>query len=113
MKEKIIMQGSISASLGALAVYADILTVPIIVLIVIMIVDYLSGMCVAWTHSQLSSRIGIRGIVKKVGYMGLIVVGMGMDYLIYSGITAAEIDIGYKMWFGLSVAVCVCGLYVQ
>ena len=105
MKEKIIMQGSISASLGALAVYADVLTVPIVVLLAMMIVDYLSGMCVAWMRSELSSKTGIRGIIKKVGYMGLIVVGMGVDYLIYSGITAAEIDIGYKMWFGISVAV--------
>ena len=105
MKEKIIMQGSISASLGALAVYAGIMAVPIIVLIVMMIVDYLSGMCAAWTRSELSSKVGAKGIIKKVGYMALIVVAMGADYLIYSGIAAAEIDIGYNMWFGLLVAI--------
>ena len=105
MKEKIIMQGGISASLGALAVYAGIMAVPIIVLIVMMIVDYLSGMCVAWTRSELSSKVGAKGIIKKVGYMALIVVAMGADYLIYSGIAAAEIDIGYNMWFGLLVAI--------
>ncbi len=105
MKEKIIMQGSISASLGALAVYAGIMAVPIIVLIVMMIVDYFSGMCAAWTRSELSSKVGAKGIIKKVGYMALIVVAMGADYLIYSGIAAAEIDIGYNMWFGLLVAI--------
>ena len=35
----------------------------------------------------------------------LIVVAMGVDYLIYSGITAANITVNYNMWFGLLVAV--------
>ena len=62
-------------------------------------------MAVAWIQNNLSSKIGAKGIIKKVGYMGLIVVAMGADYLIYSGIIAANIDISYNMWFGLLVAV--------
>jgi phage-related holin len=37
--------------------------------------------------------------------MALIVVAIGVDYLIYSGIAAANIELGYSMWFGLLVAV--------
>jgi toxin secretion/phage lysis holin len=99
------LQAIISAALAAFAVYMGALAVPIIVLMVMMIIDYLSGMSAAGVHGDLSSRVGAKGIVKKVGYMALIVVAMGVDYLIYSGITAANIEVGYNMWFGLLVAV--------
>jgi toxin secretion/phage lysis holin len=99
------LQMVISAALAAFAVYMGTLAVPIIVLMVMMIIDYLSGMSAAWVHGDLSSKIGAKGIVKKVGYMALIVVAMGIDYLIYSGIAAANISVNYNMWFGLLVAV--------
>ena len=99
------LQAIMSAALAAFAVYMGALAVPIIVLMVMMIIDYLSGMSAAWSEGTLSSKVGAKGIVKKVGYMALIVVAMGVDYLIYSGIAAADINIGYNMWFGLLVAV--------
>jgi len=99
------LQAIISAALAAFAVYMGALAVPIIVLMVMMIIDYLSGMSAAWVHGDLSSKVGAKGIVKKVGYMTLIVVAMGVDYLIYSGIAAANITVNYNMWFGLLVAV--------
>ena len=99
------LQAIMSAALAAFAVYMGALAVPIIVLMVMMIIDYLSGMSAAWVHGDLSSRVGAKGIVKKVGYMALIVVAMGVDYLIYSGFAAANIEVGYNMWFGLLVAV--------
>lgn len=103
--ENIGIQAIISAALAAFASYLGALAVPIIVLMVMMIIDYLSGMSAAWSDGTLSSKVGAKGIVKKVGYMALIVVAMGVDYLIYSGIAAADINVGYNMWFGLLVAV--------
>lgn len=103
--ESIGIQAIISAALAAFASYLGALAVPIIVLMVMMIIDYLSGMSAAWSEGTLSSKLGAKGIVKKVGYMALIVVAMGVDYLIYSGIVAADINVGYNMWFGLLVAV--------
>ena len=103
-KEKGI-QAIASATLAVFAVYMGALAVPIIILMVMMILDYLSGMAGAWSQNNLSSKIGAKGIIKKVGYMALIVVAMGVDYLIYSGIAVANIEVGYNMWFGLLVAV--------
>lgn len=103
--ENISIQAIISAALASFASYMGALAVPIIVLMVMMVIDYLSGMSVAWSTGELSSKIGAKGIVKKVGYMALIAVAMGVDYLIYSGIAAANIEVGYNMWFGLLVAV--------
>ena len=103
--ENIGIQAIISAALAAFASYLGALAVPIIVLMAMMIIDYLSGMSAAWSEGTLSSKVGAKGIVKKVGYMALIAVAMGVDYLIYSGIVAANIEVGYNMWFGLLVAV--------
>ena len=105
MKNEKGIQMIISGALATFAVYMGALAVPIIVLMVMMVLDYFSGMAAAWIQNNLSSKIGAKGIIKKVGYMGLIVVAMGADYLIYSGIIAANIDISYNMWFGLLVAV--------
>ena len=99
------IQAVISAALAAFAAYLGALAVPIVVLLVMMVIDYLSGMAAAWAQGVLSSKVGAKGIIKKVGYMALIVVAMGVDYLICSGISAASLDIGYNMWFGLLVAV--------
>ena len=103
--ESIGIQAVISAALAAFASYLGALAVPIVVLIVMMVIDYLSGMAAAWATGSLSSKVGAKGILKKVGYMALIVVAMGVDYLICSGIASASLNIGYSMWFGLLVTV--------
>ena len=58
------LQMVISAALAAFAVYMGALAVPVIVLMVMMIIDYLSGMSAAWVHGDLSSKIGAKGIIK-------------------------------------------------
>lgn len=99
------MQAVFSAAAAALAVYLGAISVPVVVLLIMMVVDYLTGMTAAWMHNKLSSKIGAKGILKKVGYMALIVVAAGVDYLIWSGVAAVQVDVGYKMWFGLLVTI--------
>lgn len=105
IENKIFVQAGISAAAAALAVYLGAISVPVVVLLIMMVVDYLTGMTAAWMHNKLSSKIGAKGILKKVGYMALIVVAAGVDYLIWVGVAAVQVDVGYKMWFGLLVAV--------
>ena len=59
----------------------------------------------AWRTRELSSRIGVDGILKKVGYMVLVVVAMGVDYLIYSGLTAVNVPLPCQLWFGMLVTI--------
>lgn len=99
------IQAVFSAAAAALAVYLGAISVPVVVLLIMMVVDYLTGMTAAWMRGELSSKVGAKGILKKVGYMALIVVAAGVDYLIWAGVAAVQVDIGYKMWFGLLVAV--------
>ena len=99
------LQAVLTAAITAFAVYFNALAVPLVVLIIMMVIDYISGMSAAWREGTLSSKKGIDGIVKKVGYMALVAVAMGVDYLIFTGFSAVGVSVGFDMLFGILVAV--------
>lgn len=99
------IQAVLTAAITAFAVYFNALAVPLFVLVIMMIIDYVSGMAAAWRAGTLSSKKGIDGVIKKVGYMALVAVAMGVDYLIFSGFTAVNVSVGFEMLFGILVAV--------
>ena len=55
---------------------------PVMILIIVMMVDYISGVAAAWIRHELSSKTGLIGIVKKLSYLALVVVGCSIDYLV-------------------------------
>ena len=99
------LQAVLTAAVTAFAVYFNAIAVPLIVLLVMMIIDYISGMSAAWREGTLNSKKGVDGIIKKVGYMALVAVAMGVDYLIFSGFAAVNVSVGFEMLFGILVAV--------
>ena len=80
MKEKT-WHALIAVALGGLSAYMRVMFVPLVVLIGVMIVDYMSGMLKAWGNDELSSRVGLRGIVKKLSYLMLVCVAGVVDWL--------------------------------
>jgi toxin secretion/phage lysis holin len=99
------LQMFISAAFAGLLYYLGIVSIPIVMLIFAMIVDYTTGMMAAWTNSELSSKRGIKGIVKKVGYLALVVAAMIIDWLISQGLQQINVDITYSVFFAVLVAV--------
>ncbi len=99
------LQMFISAAFAGLLYYLGIVSIPIIMLIFAMIIDYATGMMAAWTNSELSSKRGVRGIVKKVGYLALVVAAMILDWLISQGLQQINIDLHYSVFFAVLVAV--------
>lgn len=71
-----------AAFAAALWSYAQTIFAPLVILIVVMAIDYASGVAAAWVNHELSSRTGIVGIVKKLSYLALVVVGCSIDYLV-------------------------------
>lgn len=59
------IQGVVSAGLVAISCYLNALFIPVMILVVVMILDYITGMTVAWNSGGLSSKKGIKGIAKK------------------------------------------------
>lgn len=72
----------LSAAIAAAAAYLNHLLVPAIVLLVLNALDWASGVWAAWVRDEVSSRVGVRGFVKKLGYWLMVVVGIGIDYIL-------------------------------
>ena len=98
-------QTFISVALAGLLYYLNIIAIPVIILVCIMIIDYITGMISAWVNAELSSKKGIIGIVKKICYLFAIAAAMGIDWLIYSGMTQIGIQLDYTVFFGVLVTI--------
>lgn len=65
------------------------------ILVIVMILDYVSGVLAAWYGQRLDSKIGFRGIVKKTLMLVLVAVAHQVDALTGStGITRTAV-----IWF--------------
>ena len=104
MKEGIFKMG-IAAVGASIASYFGALAAPLLVLLCVMLIDYVTGLVKAYMASQLSSRIGLRGILKKLCYMAMVAVGAALDYLLTGALAQAGIDLHIEMICGMLVAI--------
>ncbi|MBR2177103.1 MAG: phage holin family protein [Clostridia bacterium] len=103
--EKRALQAVFSAAVSAFSVYFNQMAVPLAVLVIMMIIDYVSGMTAAYINSELSSRKGMVGIVKKISYLFAVAAGMGIDWLLCTGLAQVGIVMNYSIMFGNLVTV--------
>lgn len=104
MKENII-KGVLTAAMATLMAYLGHLVIPIIVLAVVMLLDYGTGIAKAWVAGNLSSKVGAIGILKKVGYLAIVMVGMAVDWVIQAGIAELHIDYNLEFLFAMIVII--------
>ena len=95
----------VSAVIAGLTAYFRVIAIPIALLFIVMVLDYLSGIANAYTKGEWSSKSGLRGIIKKVGYMGVVIVAAVFDWLIYSGLKGIGVSFDGSYYFGLIVAI--------
>lgn len=98
-------QAIFAGVIGALAAYFNVLLIPLIVLLVVMLIDYITGMAGAAYSGKLNSRVGAVGILKKAGYFALVAVGMVADYLISSALVKIGIDLKITYCFGMIITI--------
>lgn len=90
------------AVLGAgLISYLGTLAVPMLVLLGVMLLDYITGMIKAYIRAELNSKFGIKGILKKLCYMVMVAVGAAVDYLLRGAVIGAGITLDVKLFFGM------------
>ena len=89
--DKIGLDNVISLLLGEVATIFIFLVgevdVALICLLIAIILDYISGLIKAFTTKQLSSKVGFRGILKKLGILVLVMLAVLVDRV--SGDTGA------------------------
>lgn len=94
-----------TTGIGAITAYLNVLLVPVIVLIAVMLIDYGTGMARAYISCTLNSRIGVTGIIKKIGYIIAVTVGIAADYLISSALVNCGINTPINCCIGMIVTV--------
>lgn len=94
-----------ATALGTFLAYLSNLAVPMVVLVVVMVVDYATGMLNAWLKNQLNSRKGILGILKKIAYFALVIVGMVVDYILSSAFVKMNLNLPVGNCIGIIVVV--------
>ena len=99
------LKAIIAAVCGGLSAYFGVIGVPLVVLFAAMCIDYLTGMTKAWVTGELSSRVGVLGIIKKVGYLTAVCVAGIIDWLLISGLKQVGISIGLSYFMGLMVTI--------
>ena len=55
-----------------------------IILIIFIVIDYITGILKAIYNKELNSRIGAKGIIKKVGYIFIVIISSLLDNLLCS-----------------------------
>ncbi len=52
-----------------------------IILLIFIGIDYITGICKAIYSGKLNSKIGAQGIIKKIGYISIVILSSGMDII--------------------------------
>ena len=105
MNEERFFAGLVSLALAAVAAYFRQLAAPLVVLVMVMAADYLTGLAAAWYTKTLSSRVGIVGILKKIGYLFGVAVAVVADWVIQTAGNRAGMELGGFYMFGLLVSI--------
>ena len=100
-----VVKAVLSGALAAISAKLGILGPMLLALTGVMIVDYITGMLASKKENNISSRVGMWGIVKKLLYIGVVGVGMLMDWLILTTAESMGVHIPLATFFGLLVAV--------
>lgn len=103
-KEMEKMKMMVTAALSALMAWLGVLAVPVLLLVLCNLIDYVTGLLAAKYRTQeITSYKGLKGIVKKVCMWLLIVVGAVVDVLINYAL--ANIGAGFELPFIVAVVV--------
>ena len=98
-------RGLIALAVGGLSAYMRMMFVPLVILLVVIIIDYMSGMLKAWGNDELSSKEGLKGIIKKLCYLMLVCVAGVVDWLLWSGLRQVGLTLDFGFCFGLIVTI--------
>ena len=73
---------TLAAAAAALMTYFAQIIIPVVILCLVMLIDYITGVHAAYVKHELSSRTGILGILKKLSYLAMVAVACVIDYIL-------------------------------
>ena len=60
----------------------------LVTLLVFIVIDYITGVCKAVYKKELNSSVGLKGIIKKLGYLLIVVLASAFDKVLIDGTMA-------------------------
>lgn len=97
------------AVFGAITSMLGVLAIPVYILVCANIIDYFTALFATKSRGQnISSSIGIKGIVKKVCMWLLIIVGVLLDQLLLYSTTTLGITLPFTFLVACVVAIWLC-----
>ena len=103
-KWEILSKLGLSLAAAGVSAYFQAIALPVMMLVAVMLGDYVSGMTKAWMKSEISSRVGLMGIIKKLCYLMLVAVAVVVDWVIFGTMRAIGLEFDLSI-FGLTVTV--------
>lgn len=96
-------KGVLTMLTGLLAFMVDAITELVVALVVLMFLDYLTGMIASYLEKKWDSYLGIKGVIKKVGFVLLVMISVLTDYVVLNLGEQAGITLGFSGVFTLAV----------
>lgn len=79
--EKISLNTISGVLLGGISYILGGLDSAVITLLIVMAIDYITGVCKALYNKKVNSMVGIKGIIKKVGYLLIVALSVKLDQI--------------------------------
>ena len=98
-------KGVTAVILAVVGAYFHELVGPLIILVLVMAADWVTGFAEAWVNGGACSRTGLIGIIKKVSYIFVVGVAVVVDIIIQAAAAKTGLDLGGFFMFGLLVTV--------
>lgn len=110
----LIGQGAVSAAIAWLSLKLGAMFWPLAILLILMVIDYVTGMMAskaeAIRHPEdpnygWSSKKGVLGVLKKVGYVCVIAVAVSLDLILITSAAHIGLDVPVKGLIGMIVTI--------
>lgn len=105
MEKESFIKLTISTVIAFLSAKLGILLPVLVILLLVMIGDYSTGMLKAKYLGEINSRKGMWGVIKKAMYAVVVAVAMVSDWIIINVAEKVGVNIPLTTFFGLLVAI--------
>ncbi len=90
---KTIFSGPLSEAIDALGASLSAILIPVLILAVVVLADYATGLMKAQYTKQISSDVGYKGVLKKLAYIPIVLVGIVTDWVVQSAMLHAGLEL--------------------
>lgn len=109
MVENVGTKGVIGLTFGVFGYFYNCINEMLVILGVLMVMDYISGLTAAFKTKSFNADIGRWGLIKKLFYAFIVLMGFIIDYIIVYLSKNVGIDLPFNALFGIVITLYLIG----